>query len=117
MSIEPDATLPGLPPPAEQRLAAFILEEGGEISRDMGGHVADQIFELLKRNGLLMRSEAGATAMLTHAAMQVLAQAVDQCSRAAEDDCTLPVLTLFRELLPENMRKFVKLDSGDAAAG
>ena len=101
----------------DARVAAFILQEGGEIARDMGGHVAEQIFELLKRNGMLMRSEAGATAMLAHAAMQVLAQAVDQCSRAADDDCTLAVLTLFRDLMPEKLQKFVKLDSGDAAAG
>lgn len=102
---------------ANQFFADFIRKEGGEIARDMGTHVADQIFELLKRNGMLMRSEAGATAMLAHAAMQVLAQAVDQCSRAAEDDCTLAVLTLFHDLLPEKLQKFVNLDTGAAPAG
>jgi hypothetical protein len=87
----------------DQRLADFILQEGGEVAHDMANHVADQIFELLQRNGLMMRSEAGATAMLVLAARNVLAQAVDQCSRAAEDDCTASVLTLFLACQPENL--------------
>lgn len=81
-------------------LVAALHEQCTEVARDMAGHVADQIFDVLKRHGLMMRTEAMATAMMAHAAMQVLRQACDQCSRAAEEDCTAEVVKLFTDLCP-----------------
>lgn len=83
----------------DQRLADFLLKEGGEIAHDMAHHVGDQIFEVMKRNGMAQRSEAGATAMLTIASTMLLEQAIDQCSRAAEDDCRGAVVRMFRAQL------------------
>lgn len=85
-------------------VVAFIEKEGGEIAHDMAHHVGDQIYEVLKRNGLAMRSEAAATSMLVLASVQTLMQAIDQCSRAAEEDCTAPVVTLFLNSLPDALR-------------
>lgn len=88
----------------EAQLVACLKAEAGEIARDMATHVGEQIFDVLKRHGLMMRSEAGATAMLTLSAVRLLTQAADQCSRAAEEDCTGAVARLFRECLPDNLR-------------
>lgn len=88
----------------DQRLADFLLKEGGEIAHDMAHHVGDQIFEVMKRNGMAQRSEAGATAMLTIASTMLLEQAIDQCSRAAEDDCRGAVVRMFRAQLSSETR-------------
>lgn len=81
-------------------LADFLAKECSQIAHDMAHHVGDQIFEVMKRNGMAQQSEAGATAMLVIASTMLLEQAVDQCSRAAEEDCRKAVVTLFRSLLP-----------------
>jgi hypothetical protein len=64
---------------SDVQLAAFLVEQIDDVVRDMASHVGDQIFEILKRNGMLMRSEAAATVMLIEASVQILAQAADQC--------------------------------------
>jgi len=92
------------PSAEDQRLADFIRNEGGQIAHDMAHHLGDQLFEVMKRNGLAMKSEAGATAMLTIAATMMLEQAIDQCSRAAEEDCRAAVLRLFRDLLNDKTK-------------
>lgn len=88
----------------DAELVAFLRQEADEVARDMAGHVGDQIFDVCRRHGMMMRSEAGATAMLALAAVQLLEQAIDQCSRAAEDDCRADVANLFRNLLTEPTR-------------
>jgi len=87
----------------QTELQAYLKGEISEIVRDMANHTGDQIFDVLKRNGLLMRSEAASTALAVMAAVQVLVQAVDQCNRAAEEDCTKAVVKLFVELLPSRL--------------
>jgi hypothetical protein len=89
----------------DQKLADFLLKESNQIVRDMAGHVGDQLFDVLKRNGLAMMTEAGATSMMTIAARDVLEQAIDQCSRAAEDDCRAAVVLLFCSILGDETRK------------
>ncbi len=87
----------------EARLAQFLKQEIDGVVRDMAHHVGDQIFEVCKRHGLMMKSEAAATGMLVLAAVQVLRQAVDQCSRAAEEDCRDAVIALFNQCLSEKV--------------
>lgn len=87
----------------EAPLTRFLKREIDGVVRDMSGHVGDQIFDVCKRHGLLMKSEAAATGMLVLAAVQVLHQAVEQCSRAAEADCSGEVLALFNQCLSEKL--------------
>ncbi|MFO6447834.1 hypothetical protein ACLBKU_11870 [Erythrobacter sp. NE805] len=86
------------------KLADFLLAEANHIVKDMAGHVGEQIFEVLKRNGLAMLTEAGATGMMTITARDVLEQAIDQCSRAAEDDCRGAVVRLFVSILSDETK-------------
>lgn len=89
---------------AEEKVVAdFLIGQIDEVVRDMAAHVRDQIFDVLKRNGLLMRSEAAATVMLIEASVQILAQAADQCSRAAESDCSDAVIAVFIQLLRDRI--------------
>jgi hypothetical protein len=87
--------------PGHNQLAKFLEQEANHIVKDMAGHVGDQIFDVLKRSGLAMHTEAGATGMMTIAARNVLEQAIDQCSRAAEVDCRLAVTMLFASILSD----------------
>jgi hypothetical protein len=87
----------------EEQLAAFLVSQIDEVVRDMTSHVGDQIFDVLKRNGLLMRCEAAATVMLIEASVQILTQAADQCSRAAESDCSDAVIAVFMQLLRDRL--------------
>lgn len=88
---------------SEDDLARFLIAEIDGVVRDMAGHVGDQIFDVLKRNGLLMRSEAAATCMMIEASVQMLAQAADQCSRAAEAPCHDAVIAVFIQLLRDRI--------------
>lgn len=86
----------------DQLLADFLKGQIDHVVRDMAGHVGDQIFALLKRHGLMMRSEACATGMLVLASVHALRQAIDQCRRAAEEDCTPSVIALFKSCLADH---------------
>jgi hypothetical protein len=94
----------------EDRLAAILKEQIDHVVRDMATHVGDQIFELLKRHGLMMQSEAASTGMMVLASIQLFAQAADQCSRAAEDNCDAAVTKLFLECLPDNLAQAVRAE-------
>lgn len=87
----------------ERELTQFLVTQIDDVVRDMAAHVGDQIFEVLKRNGLLMRSEAAATVMLIEVAVQTLAQAADQCSRASETDCSDAVIAVFIQRLHDRI--------------
>lgn len=91
-----------------RELAAFLQKEADQIVHDLAHHTGDQVFDVLKRNGLLCKSEAGTTAMLTLTAINILLQAIDQCSRAAEEDCSKAVLALFCNCLPDEHAAAIK---------
>lgn len=100
---------------AAQMLADFILNEAGEIAHDMAHHVGDQVFDVLKRHGLMMRSEAGATGMLVITAAMILEQAINQCSRAAEEDCRAAVVKMFlSQVQPATANELNGIDLSDA---
>ncbi len=94
-------------------LAAHLIAQVDDVVRDMSSHVGDQIFDVLKRNGLLMRSEAAATVMMIEASVQMLAQAADQCSRAAEVDCSDAVVAVFIQILRERLASGIDARSGE----
>lgn len=79
----------------DQTLSAFMRTQIDHVVRDMAGHVGDQIFDVLRRNGLAMLTEAAATGMMVITARDVLEQAIDQCSRAAEEDCRNAVILMW----------------------
>jgi hypothetical protein len=78
---------------AEALARTFIEAEGEQVVRDMAGHVGEELFDALKRNGMLMQSVAGAVGAITLAAAQTLSQAHDFLRRslADESDGTPPV--------------------------
>lgn len=73
-------------PEAEEIARHFMDAEGETIVRDMAGHLGDQLFETLRRNGMMMRSVAGAVGVLTLCAAQVLVQAEDFLRRSMADE-------------------------------
>lgn len=87
----------------EATLTTYLVDQIDDVVRDMASHVGDQIFDVLRRSGMLMRSEAAATVMLIEASVQILAQAADQCSRAAESDCSDAVVAVFIQLLRDRI--------------
>lgn len=108
---------------ASADLARHFMEvEGEQIVRDMGGHLGDQLYEVMKRNGMMMGSAAGVMGVLTIAAAQTLGQAWDFLARTlADDDHGQPaieadaieavaILHLFRAELPEPLRRALQID-------
>lgn len=72
--------------PEAKEIAHHIMNTDGEQGvRDMAGHLGEQLFELLKRNGMLMRSVAGGVGALTLASALTLAQAHDFLRRSLAD--------------------------------
>ena len=70
-----------------ERLARAYLElEGESIVRDMAGHVGDEVHAVLKRQGMLMTTTAGAIGVGILAAIEVLAGTVEFARRTADDD-------------------------------
>lgn len=70
-----------------EQLARYYLEaEGMQIVRDMAGHVGDQVHGVLKRQGMLMKTTAGAIGVGILAAIEVLAGTVEFARRCADDD-------------------------------
>jgi hypothetical protein len=101
----------------EREFTKFLISQVDDVVRDMATHVGDQIFDVLKRNGLLMRSEAAATVMLIEASVQILAQAADQCSRAAESDCSDAVIAVFIALLRDRIDYYSKARGEEVGNG
>jgi hypothetical protein len=96
----------------DEATAKMLEDEAATVVRDMATHVGDQIFELLKRNGMLLRTVASATGMTTLAAIQVLAQANDFAGRSMDDDTerafmTTAIARLFLAELPDDLRSII----------
>jgi len=102
-----------------ERVARYLIEaESGSIVRDMGGHIGDQIFEVIKRNGMLFETTAGATGAMVLASVHVLNQAIDFIERSMDDDaerrqvrdaCAL----LFLREAPEAIRAILSKEADD----
>lgn len=107
---------------AADRIAARLLaSEGEQVVRDMAGHVGDQIFEVLRRNGMAMASVAGATGVQTLAAAIILGQADDFLRRSLDGDndgeATAGVARLFLSQLPPALVAAIRALAKEAGDG
>ena len=90
-------------------LAEHLLKaEGEQVVRDMAGHVGDQLFDVMKRNGMAMETAAGSAGVQVIAAVQILAQADDFLRRSldgeADATATAALAKLFMSELPKHLR-------------
>jgi hypothetical protein len=64
----------------------LLMSECETIARDLARHVGEQVHAVLKRNGMLMRTVAGATGMGVLASIEVLSGTVEFCQRSMDTD-------------------------------
>lgn len=97
---------------ARQIAAQLLAAEGKQIVEDLAGHVGDQIFDVLRRNGMAMSTAAGSAGVQTLAAAQVLAQASDFLCRSLDGEhdaeATAAIALLFMEQLPATLSAAIK---------
>lgn len=88
----------GASPVTIAEVEAFIENCIDQGVRDMARHTGDQVFDVLKRNGLLMPTVGAAIGMMTLAASQILGQAIDFANRSTDEDCGDLIMALFDQL-------------------
>ena len=92
-----------------EALALYLVQaEGEQIVRDMAEHVGDQIFDILRRNGMAMSTAAGSAGVMILAAARVIGQAEDFLRRSlggeADDLATAALAKLLLSEVPATVR-------------
>lgn len=97
---------------ARQIAERLLAAEGKQIVQDLAGHVGEQIFDVLHRNGMAMSTAAGSAGVQVLAAAQVLSQADDFLRRSLDGEhdaeATAAIALLFMEQLPAPLSAVLK---------
>jgi hypothetical protein len=102
------------------KIAAYFIEaEDGQIVRDMAGHVGDEVHQVLKRHGMMMKSAAGAIGVGVLAGVQILNDTLEFALRSVDTDderasIAAGIAALIQSEIDDSLAHTARPDAGDA---